>query len=198
MPKFMTHAPLDQPGTVPASSRPRLLVVSHVLPFPGHAGQQQRVAQTLRAARSRFTVDFLTYCRAQEQESTRRRLAEFCDRPLVMESALGRSPGRRLLRNGISELVALWTGLKRSNIEIGRLELTAQRLRSLVQPRDYDCVLYEYIHAANSASMFREQGVPVVLDTHNVLWHAYQTHLDQKPRLARLAQTPLGDPVPAG
>ena len=56
--------------------RPRLLIVSHVLPFPGNAGQQQRVANTLRALRERFHVTFFHAALPGKEDAIRRRLLE--------------------------------------------------------------------------------------------------------------------------
>jgi glycosyltransferase involved in cell wall biosynthesis len=153
--------------------------VSHVLPFPGNSGQQQRVAYTLRAARELFEVHFVTFAPKTQTEECRQRLAAHCDRPIVLDSAsVARTPAR-LLRWARATAFALRTGLKRSNFLIGRVELSADRILSAVQPRDYACALFEYFHAAESTRVFRSAGVPSVLDMHNILWKEREQRLSE-------------------
>src|SRR4029453_12689167 len=55
----------------------RLLVISHVYPFPGVVGQQQRVAYKLRALRSRFNIPFLTFAPPTKDDAIRTQLLDF-------------------------------------------------------------------------------------------------------------------------
>ena len=38
----------------------KLLIISHVWPFPGTSGQQRRVRHTIEVASATFDIDFLT------------------------------------------------------------------------------------------------------------------------------------------
>lgn len=163
-------------------SKPKLLVISHVLPYPGNAGQQQRVAYTLKAARTRFETHFLTYAEPAAVQETSIKLLPFCDQAIVLESAVRGLWGRAA--NRCSALAFMtWTGLKTSNYTVGFKQFTQPRLLAKLVPQDYDCVLYEYFHASPSASLFREHGVPTVVDTHNVLWKAMEQRLAENHRL---------------
>lgn len=164
--------------------KPRMLVISHVLPFPGEAGQQQRVANTLRALRESFEVDFLTCAPQDRIADVTAALAVWCDRPIVMQSRMS-SVAARYLHAVIARAFALLTGLKPSNYHIGILDYSGRRIRASINPRDYAFVLYEYWHAAASTRVFQAVGIPRVLDMHDVLLHSYLEHLKRMHLLPR-------------
>jgi glycosyltransferase involved in cell wall biosynthesis len=167
---------------VPRIKAPRLLVVSHVWPFPGSAGQQLRVRYTLEAAVRQFQVDFLTFAPLEDQKITAAQIEALGCRPIVLESAESARGVKRLAQSSGSALFMLRTGLKKSNYLIGRVELSPSRIESAVNPRDYDAVLYEYFHAVDSVHLFRAAGVPAILDMHNVLWKSLEQRLNESSR----------------
>lgn len=157
--------------------RRNLLVISHVLPFPGSAGQQQRVAYTLRAAAREFEVSFLTFAGWRRRKEVIDGLREFSVDPIVLTSRTDRSLAARALQKILAGGYSLATGLRSSNYVIGHLELGQERLRRAIDPSRFDCVLYEYIHASPSVPLFGSARVPSVVDTHNVLWRARDNEL---------------------
>jgi glycosyltransferase involved in cell wall biosynthesis len=158
----------------------RLLFISHVLPFPGAAGQELRLRYMLEAASRGFKVDFLTYApRARIKEVGGRLAASGC-RPVILESCLPRRGLKKLAHALASALFVLRTGMKSSNYNIGKVELAPARIRRAVEPRDYAAVIYEYFHAVDSVPTFRSAGVPTILDMHNVLWKSRQQRLKEK------------------
>jgi glycosyltransferase involved in cell wall biosynthesis len=163
-----------------ALARPRLLVVSAVAPFPGTAGQQVRVRNTLLALRPAFHVAFLTFAGRADVQATRRALGDFVDEAFVLPSASRRSPGARVWHGAVGALFSFVTGLKRSNYVIGHVELTARRIAEACDPSDYDIVLYEYWHAHRSAAALRRMGAACVLDMHDVLWRSYERQLGHR------------------
>lgn len=158
----------------------RILVVSHVLPFPGSAGQRQRVGLTLQALRRDFHVTFATTVPALDVEDTRAALAEWCDEAIVAPYRRAAHRLSNLRRQLTAAAYCAWTGLRASNYFLAKVEFTAERLSELVGDRDFDCVLLEYWHASASMEYFRARGIPVVLDTHNILWQAYRADVDRK------------------
>lgn len=155
-----------------ASSRLRLLVVSHVLPFPGESGQQQRVRLTLEALRTKFHVTFATAAGRAEESVIKRELLEHCDVVVVLPSGDDDGIVALAARRVLGAAYCLWSGEKWSNYVIGRLLFPPSRLAELARSGQYDCVLYEYWHANASTKVFRNRGIPVVLDMHNILWQA--------------------------
>jgi glycosyltransferase involved in cell wall biosynthesis len=157
---------------VPPISRLRLLVVSHVLPFPGASGQQQRVRLALEALRQNFHVTVATAaCRASET-AIKRKLLEYCDAVVVLPSGADDGILAAASRRVFGAAYCLWSGERWSNYVIGRLQFSPSRLAELARSGQYDCVLYEYWHANASTKVFRSHGIPVVLDMHNILWQA--------------------------
>jgi hypothetical protein len=132
----------------------RLLVVSHVLPYPGSSGQQLRVRYTLEAAARQFQVDFLTFAMPEERETVAAQVEAFGCHPIVLASSESRSGFSRIAQSLRAALFVLWTGLKKSNYFIGKAELSPSRIRSAVNTGDYDAVLYEYFHAVDSVALF--------------------------------------------
>ncbi|NDJ34788.1 MAG: glycosyltransferase [Chloroflexi bacterium] len=150
----------------------RMLVVSHVLPFPGKSGQQRRVAYKLRAFREYFNVTFLTTVPAPQVEATREELAAYCHEAIVLPSQY---------TGPVQQMRSVWfamrTGLKRSNYAIGHVDLTAERLHAALNGHRFDVAVYEYWHAVNSVRALHRKGVPAVLDMHNILWQSYRRQL---------------------
>ncbi len=166
--------------TEAGSSKPRLVVVSAVHPFPGHSGQQQRVRNKLLAFRGHFHATFLTVAAADEVDATRDRLLTLCDEVIVLPSLYRRSQVHRLVHRVASVLYAAATGLKRSNYIVGQLELAPYRVRSAIGGRKFDLAVLEYWHAAAAVPLVRASGARCVLDMHDILWRSYDRQLRAK------------------
>lgn len=163
-----------------AGRQARILIVSHVHPFDPKSGQQQRVKYTLQALRDHFDLAFLTYAPASEIAETERRLSGYGIKPIVMPSRRMASPVASVRHRAAATLFNAYTGLKRSNYYIGQLELAPDRIAEAVPEQGvYDAVLFEYWHAAASTAVFRRQGVPCILDMHNILWQSYEAQMAQ-------------------
>jgi glycosyltransferase involved in cell wall biosynthesis len=165
------------------NDKPRLLVLSHVLPFPRSTGQQQRVFYTLQAAREAFHVTFATPVRVGDVEKVREELSTVCDESILLPSRYSRSKAEKALHRTAGTFYAFGTGLKLSNYVIGRLEFSPARVAFHLTPNSFDCVLFEYWHAASSVAVFREKGIPCVLDMHDILWQSYTQQLNAKSGL---------------
>lgn len=164
------------------ASKPRLLVVSHVLPFPRAAGQNQRVYYTLVGLRKRFHLTFLTFEPETSRAETRRKLLGLVDEAIVMPSALNGSALSRFWRRVKGLVYSITTGLKSSNYVIGEVEFKSQRIEQFVDLRQFDLALFEYWHAWKLSKTFRKLGVPTVLDMHDVLWRSYERSLQEHSR----------------
>lgn len=172
-----------------APERPRLLVVSSVRPFPGAAGQEQRVRNKLLAFREHFTVTFLTHVRREERGEVAARLGELADEALLLDSLYWQSPLFRLLHRGAAAAYAAVTGLKVSNYVVGRLELSPRRVLAAVGSRRFDAALFEYWHVWRAADELGRHGVATVLDMHDVLWRSYEEQMSRAlPRWLREAR----------
>ena len=163
-------------------ARDRLLVLSYVLPFPGTSGQQQRVSYTLQAARKQFHVTFATSVAPAKEREVREKLLALCDDVLLLPSRYPRHVAGRAWHKAVGTLRSLTTGLKYSNYIIGELEFPPDRVASMLNGHKFDCVLFEYWHAAESTSVFRRIGTPCLLDMHNILWQDYARDVNASPR----------------
>jgi glycosyltransferase involved in cell wall biosynthesis len=162
--------------------KPRLLVLSHVLPFPRSGGQQQRVYYTLKAAAAKFDVTFVTTESAADRATIEREMASLCDRVAILPNEVG-SQTRRVWHRLAATAYVMATGLKRSNYFIGRVQFPPERVEALLQRYSADCVLFEYWHAAACAPVFQRHRIPAVLDMHDVLWQAYGRQLRARPHV---------------
>jgi polysaccharide biosynthesis protein PslH len=164
-------------------AKARLLVISGVKPFPRQSGQQQRVYNKLKALQPFFEITFLTFARSNEIEKTRQNLLSLVDHAVVIPSSVQLNFYARMRTKVASYLYVLRTGLKSSNYLLGQLELSPARIKASCQPQNFDLVVYEYWHTFTSTEYFRNQGVPCVLDMHDILWHSYQKQLETTPFL---------------
>jgi len=159
---------------------PKLLFISHVLPFPGAAGQELRVRYLVRAAAAKFTVDFLTCAPRNQMDQVRQKLSQEPCQPIVLPTCHGGNPLQTTAQTLAATGFMLRTGLKRSNYRIGRMDLAPARIAAAVTPHVYDGVIYEYFHAVDSVALFRSAGVPAILDMHNVLWKSREQRLNER------------------
>ena len=160
-----------------APVKPRLLVISNVLPFPLAAGQNQRVFYKLRAFREYFDITFLTSAPGHLADGVHKELLACCDKAIVLPSRYVEKPGSKVRHRTLGAFYTLRTGLKFSNYLVGRVEYSTPRLKTALENADFDCVLYEYWHAWESLPLFQDKGIPCVLDMHNILWQSYSRHL---------------------
>jgi hypothetical protein len=159
----------------------RLLVLSHVLPFPRTGGQNQRVFYTLQAAREQFHVTFATAVPQASMAATKEKLLALCDEALVMPSRyMAGSPAARRWHQAMGAAYTARTGLKSSNYAVAELEFPPERVKTLIQGRQFDCALFEYWHAYRTTPVFQAQGTPCVLDMHNILWQVYQRQVSEQ------------------
>jgi len=156
-----------------APVKPRMLVISNVLPFPLSAGQNQRVFYKLRAFRELFEITFLT----SAPDDVHKELLTHCDNAIVLPTRYDGKPGSKVRYRTLGAFYTLRTGLKLSNYLVGRVEYSVPRLTSALENVDFDCVLYEYWHAWESLPLFQDRGIPCVLDMHNILWQSYSNQL---------------------
>ena len=139
------------------------------------------------SAKELFDVDFLTYCPSRDVARVCETLTRLGCRPLVLDSLRPQFIFSRLAGWACSALYSIKTGLKRSNYWIGKVELSASRVRMVAGQGRYDVVVFEYFHAFECASMFSAEGAITVLDTHNLLYKSLERSLERMPSLpARL------------
>ena len=162
-------------------TKPHLAVISHVYPFPGNAGQQQRVRHKLDAFRERFHVTLITVGDQGQITALREQLLSFCDEVIILPSQYSKTFWSKIVHRLWGTLWAWWSGLKFSNYLIGQVEFSPARIAKYLEEYDFDGVVFEYWHAAATAVAFQAQDIPCVLDMHNILWRAYARQLISKP-----------------
>jgi glycosyltransferase involved in cell wall biosynthesis len=160
--------------------RRRLLVISTILPFPRNTGQQQRIYYKLRVLRPHFHITFLTLAPHQTQDLTHHQLQAYCDDAIVLPSRYTKNDFFRIWHRMRGGIFVLQTGLKFSNYLIGEVEFSPDRLTSALVGKTFDLAVFEYWHAFQAVSCLRAQGIPCVLDMHDVLWQSYSRQLATK------------------
>ena len=172
-------------------TRPRLLVLSHALPFPKSSGQSLRIHYMLAALRERFHLTFGTVAEAADCSEVGRKLRELCDDAVVLPARYPASRVARIPHQARSLAYQARTGLRRSNYVLSQIELTPERVGKIVGDAKFDAVLYEYWHAAPSLVEFRRRGIPALLDMHNVLWRAYDAEMKLEPWIPGIVRNHL-------
>ncbi len=163
----------------------KILILSHVLPFPGNSGQQQRIKYTLQSLKRHFHITFVTVANKENVAEVEKQLSDFCDRAICFESRYNKNQASRILHKTVGTISTVNSALKMSNYILGQIEFTDERLELVLEENKFDCVLYEYWHAHQSVDVFRRQNVPCVLDMHNVLWQSYIKQQDGQNYLPR-------------
>jgi len=98
---------------------------------------------------------------------------ELCDEVIWLRDKYKRNILSRFFYKAASILYCFITGLKTSNYYIGKLWFTENAISKALKKKVIDIVIYEYFHAWESANYFKKQNIPVILDTHNILWQSY-------------------------
>ncbi|MDZ4838518.1 MAG: glycosyltransferase [Bacteroidota bacterium] len=162
------------------TKKPKLLVITHVLPFPLSAGQNLRVHYSLLAAKEDFDITILTFAKSENVDDVRRKLQTYCNIAIVLKSAYNVNNKIDKVINKISaKIYSDLTGLKESNYYISKKEFTLNRIKSALKGEHFDLVLFEYWHAWHLASYFKEQGSRTICDTNNILWQTYKVQYDK-------------------
>ncbi len=159
------------------NDRLRLVVFSHILPFPEASGQQQRVRYTLEAAREVFHVTFVTCAASQREHDVRKGLVPYCDASIILPALYARTAAEKWKHRVGGVAYAAATGEKRTNYAVGRVEFSPDRVSRAVGSEPFDVALFEYWYAAGSVGVLRSRSIPSVLDMHNILWKAYERQL---------------------
>ncbi|MCO5207401.1 MAG: glycosyltransferase family 4 protein [Anaerolineae bacterium] len=171
------------------NTKPRLAVLSGVLPFPGRSGQQQRVANKLRAFREQFHVTFITIAASDQVEQVRAQLTGCVDDVILLQwPALDKWQVR--WRYVLPELTYVArTGAKRSNYWLSQIAFTPENLQTAVAGHEpFDVVVFEYWHAHQAAPFWQATGARCILDMHDILWQSYDRQLQARPLPAFLRQ----------
>ena len=160
-----------------SDDKPRLLVISHVLPVDGHAGQQMRVRNKLKGLCRYFHITFLTISNSVTQEASVERLRSFVDELVILPSLYQGSIWSKVYHRFLGRWYGMIQGIRWSNYILGKVELTGKRIEEAVEVGSFDLVLYEYWHAVDSVPIFQTSGVLTILDMHNVLWRVLERNL---------------------
>ena len=154
--------------------KPRILVISHVLPFPGESGQQMRVQNTLKSLKLNFHVSFLSFCKKSEKHKNTELIKEFVNDQIFLTSIYNEFFLTKLVIYFISKVYSIFTGLKSSNFIIGIIEFSWSRIKNIIDKGSYDLILVEYFHSYHIAQKLKSYKIPVILDTHNILWKSFE------------------------
>ena len=172
------------------TTKPRLLLVTHVNPFPGIAGQQQRVRYTLQAINEVFRVTVVTVAPPSHISDIERKWLPFAEDVVVLPSISQRHLLTRIYHKIRARLYQATTQLKESNYILGTIEYDVKRILSVVKPTEYNIVLFEYWHSHHCAAAIRAMGIPTVLDMHDILWQSLKrqlSHIKSHVRERRVA-----------
>jgi glycosyltransferase involved in cell wall biosynthesis len=166
-------------GITDIPMKKKLLVISHVWPFPGHSGQEMRVRNSLIALKKEFQITFLTVGSKKDSEDLRVQMNGYCDELLCLPSRYNRNFATKVFYKALAQIRSFANGLKPSNYLIGDLELTPKRIERVLDGREFDCVLFEYWHAYKCTAFFKRKGTPCILDMHNIL---SESNIAQRPK----------------
>lgn len=152
-------------------SLPKLLVISPVANlFPLDMGCKVRILNTLRAAREKFEVTFVSACDSKDIPANQRVLESICSRTILLP---------RRYRENLLSRVSYWVRCNLAYYLAGvpkmyysnRANLSPKRVKNALVNSSFDIVLFEYWLSARSVGCFKAKGIPCVLDIHDILWN---------------------------
>jgi glycosyltransferase involved in cell wall biosynthesis len=157
--------------------KPRLLFISHVDPSSPNSGQQQRVFYSAKAARVFFHTTLLTLGTGKSEGVSL--LIDLFDDVIFLPPT--RFNFFQKIYYALSYIIFhLKSGLKLSNYVLSELVFTKDNIETITRDKYFDCVILEYWHAYKSLSFFQDQGVPCILDMHDVQWKSLEQQLKRK------------------
>lgn len=165
------------PDKAPAGNKPRLLIISAILPFPPTSGQRVRVLNKIIALRPYFHITFLGLARSEQLAESQETLAQLVDKAIILPMRSQQGVGNYLWCVAWSYTQAIYSGLRASNHLIGDFELSPERIKGQCDPASFDLVLYEYWHTHNSLALFKKNNIPCVLDMHDLCWRVVARRL---------------------
>lgn len=165
------------------TEKQKVLVISHVIPIKLNSGQELRVYYTLKALKETCEVTFLTFCKDEEKKKIITGLGELCDEFILLPTLQSGSFLVKIINRLKAHIFSLRTGLKLSNYHIGEVEFSPSRIKNAIGNKVFDLAIFEYFHAWRSAFVFKEKGIPTVLDMHNILWQSYLRQKQLKSKL---------------
>ncbi len=160
--------------------KPKILIISHILPLPGDSGQKMRVKNTLKFLLPKFDVTYLSFCKKNEKQKNIKLIKRFSNNQIFLNSIYNSNFIVKIILKVFSIFYSILTGLKPSNFIIGEIEFSWHRLKKIVKNGGYDIVLVEYFYAYRLAKNIKRLKIPVALDTHNILWKSFQKQLNDK------------------
>lgn len=163
----------------------KMLILSHVLPFPGFSGQQQRVKYTLKALQDRFRVTFLTFADESKIPKIEAEISDHCEKVICLPSKYNKSNFNKAYYKSLGKVKTFANSLNFSNYRIGDLEFAEDRIAPILAENHFDCALFEYWHAFKRVDLFRKNEIPCVLDMHNVLWQSQLNKQNGKFHLSK-------------
>jgi len=159
------------------ATKPKILFISHVSPIPMVSGQALRVYYSLKAAMNNFEVHFLTFGDANHKNLISKQQGLLFDKLIFLPSIYKGNTLKRLFHKVKEPLFIKSTGLKKSNYQVGEVELAPDRIKNNINSNDYNVVVFEYFHAYKVSDIFNKSKTRVVLDTHNIMWQTLEKQL---------------------
>lgn len=149
--------------TTDFSRRLRILVVAPAFPFPPISGGDQRVYQLVRQLADRHDVSFVSYAIA-ENEAGVRELSE----TLHVRAVHRVEPGRVARRLAQVRSLATWDPFASSSRASQEMQAA---IDELCATGDFDLI---HVECSTMCNFRFPEGVPVVIDQHNVEYELYR------------------------
>lgn len=151
-------------------SLPKLLIVCPGPLFPQDMASRVRVLNILKAAKEKFDVTFLANCEPPFITQNREQLKPICSQVLLLPFRNKINLCSRVLHRIRSALVHHTFGVPYDLYYSGMINLSSSAIKDAIRAKKFDVVLFEYWFGSNSAEYFKNEGIPCILDMHDVIW----------------------------
>lgn len=167
--------------TLKVKYRPKLLVVSPVVPYPLDMACKVRILNILKATNLQFEITFLSYCDQKYISRNEKILNPSCSRIILLPVRSRKNLATRALHKAISNLVYFTAGIPPEQYYSSILNLSPKRMQNALGSSSFDLVLFEYWFASGSVERFRKAGVHCILDMHDIMWQKRVTSNNSNP-----------------
>lgn len=158
---------VTKPPSAPAEGpRPKLLMATHLVPYPPDMGCKGRMLQMLAQLARWFDVTLVSLCQHRDWDEAASVLGRSCKRFVPVLAPNKRSPGHRVVYRLLTEARSMAAGVPRDYFYANVRAMEDALREELRSGGPFEVVLVEYWYASEFLSTV--SGPLKVVDTHDV------------------------------
>lgn len=156
------------------NGKPRLLVVSPLLPWPLNAGGKLRMYHILKGMSERYRITLLTLAVDDENSAENRKAFGFLEGLITVPISQGRI--RQILRLLVN--LTRWLSGMPAEVVVKRSPALMDACRRMARRGGFDAVQFEFTQNIQYRDAFDGAGIPTILVAHDVSYISHERRAD--------------------